>query len=69
VTKRQKYKKSYGAELLRIAETDIESAKLLFATRKARPETVVFHVQQADIKLAIEVGQEVIGWAKQIIHP
>lgn len=47
MTKKQKFKKAYGAELFRIACTDLDSANLLFGTGRARPETVVFHVQQA----------------------
>lgn len=47
MTKKQLFKKSYAKELLRIAESDLESSELLFSTGKARPETVIFHVQQA----------------------
>jgi HEPN domain-containing protein len=47
MTKKQKFKKEYAKELLKIALTDLESASLLHGTRKARPETIVFHVQQS----------------------
>lgn len=46
MTKRQKFKKSYAIELCAIAQTDLVAAKLLHDTGKARPETIVFHVQQ-----------------------
>ena len=44
--KEQLFKPEYSSELLRIAASDIETAKLLFGTGRARSETVVFHVQQ-----------------------
>jgi HEPN domain-containing protein len=47
MTKRQKFKKSYAVELFKIAESDLQAAKLLHGTGQARPETIVFHVQQA----------------------
>ena len=47
MTKRQKFKKSYALELRVIAESDLQAAKLLHGTGQARPETIVFHVQQA----------------------
>jgi HEPN domain-containing protein len=47
MTKRQKYLKIYAPELLRIAKSDLESAKILNAASNSRPETTVFHVQQA----------------------
>jgi HEPN domain-containing protein len=47
MVKKQKFKKEYAAELLNIAISDLQSAKLLHASGKAREETIVFHVQQA----------------------
>ncbi len=46
MTKRQKFKKEYAVELFKIAKSDLDSARLLHGTKKARPETTVFHVQQ-----------------------
>jgi HEPN domain-containing protein len=47
MTKRQKFQKSYAPELLRIALSDLDCARILHASKSARPETAVFHVQQA----------------------
>lgn len=53
MTKRQRFQKSYAPELLRIAITDLDCAKILHESRSARSETTVFHVQQC-IEKSIE---------------
>ncbi len=41
------FKKEYAPELLRIAESDLESAQILFQAKRGRFENVLFHAAQA----------------------
>lgn len=43
----KKYKKEYSFSLWRIAEGDLESAKLLAQSTKGRPENIIYLVQQS----------------------
>ncbi len=47
MTKKQKFKKAYAVELLRIAEGDLQSAEGLAVYKKGRPENTLFLAQQA----------------------
>ena len=47
MTKKRKFKKEYGKELLRIAEGDLESAKGLHKIKVGRTENVLFLAEQA----------------------
>jgi HEPN domain-containing protein len=40
------FHKEYGAELIRLAEEDLKSARVLLRTQDVRPENGLFHVQQ-----------------------
>jgi hypothetical protein len=44
---KQKFKKEYSFELLRIAIGDLESAKVLFEINKGRPENIIYHIEQS----------------------
>jgi HEPN domain-containing protein len=44
--KERTFKKSYAAELLRIAAGDVESAEVLMQSQKGRPENVCYHAEQ-----------------------
>lgn len=44
---KQKFKKEYSFELLRIAIGDLESAKGLFEINKGRPENIIYHIEQS----------------------
>jgi HEPN domain-containing protein len=46
MTKEQKFKKEYAHELLRIAEGDLETTKILFAATTGRKENTCFNAQQ-----------------------
>jgi hypothetical protein len=41
--KERTFKKSYAAELLRIAAGDVESAEVLMQSQRGRPENVCYH--------------------------
>lgn len=47
MTKEQKFKKEYAFELLKIAEGDLETTKVLLAASIGRKENVCFNAQQA----------------------
>jgi HEPN domain-containing protein len=44
--KERTFKKSYAAELLRIAAGDVESAEVLMQSQRGRPENVCYHAEQ-----------------------
>ena len=47
MTNERTFKKGYAAELLRIAEGDLESAKGLSKIKMGRTENILFHVEQS----------------------
>ena len=46
MTKEQKFKKAYAKELLSIAQADMESTEVLYASAKGRRENICFFAQQ-----------------------
>ena len=46
MTKEKRFKKEYGIELLRIAEGDLHSAKVLEKDSIGRRENILFHAEQ-----------------------
>lgn len=46
MTKERIFKKSYAAELLRVAEGDLETAEILGRSDLKRKENLFFHIQQ-----------------------
>lgn len=51
----QKYKKETSHKLYKVAQDDLYAAEILFTAPKYRPETVLYHVQQAIEKSAKSV--------------
>ncbi len=47
MTKERLFKKAYAAELLRVAEGDLETAQILANSSLKRKENLFFHIQQA----------------------
>jgi HEPN domain-containing protein len=47
MTKERKFLKSYASRLMKIAISDLEAAKILFASGFTRKETILFQVEQS----------------------
>ncbi len=55
MTKEQRFKKEYAFELLKIAEGDLETTKILLQATSGRKENVCFNAQQVVKKSLISV--------------
>ena len=61
------FHKEYASELIRIAESDLESANVLKSSAKGRAENVCFHAQQA-MEKALKAALCALGRKVPLVH-